>query len=548
MQESLDILTLDNVISRNENEDTALKILLIDDDKVDRLNVTRASKKIQIDISVEECEDVESGVSLFQQQPFDCIIIDYRMPVQDGLEGVGVFRQIDKYVPIVMITGQGDESLAVQAMQCGAHHYIPKDRITSETLWNALNNAIENSELKRKLDQQGRELEKFSRVMTCDLKTPMQTIQSFSNLIRQAILDKQYEKVLELYDHIDQSVLHMNELIDTTWNYSKYEGTDKEFETRSMRRILDDTLKNLSTIINEKSAKIAKDTIPYIADDDSSLAEFLDNIKHHEGAFADWSPEQQEAVQHYRKSIEALHKEAIKQIILRMSKELIARDELGATMDNQVVYNVMRRLKLVKPNLKERIEEAFEQLQPMLASHGGGIELVSVQPPDTIEVKFTGNCVHCSSSMITFTGGIRKILQEKCPEIRNIIQVKPPSTLIDENRLFISLISPFSLEQHGAWAYITNYDEIPDGTMQRYIVGDTDLIVYRDNSIINCFDNQCPHTGEALHEELLFDGFVTSRTGNHKYSLYNGECLMTPEIGLNAYPVRIMGNRVEAKI
>ena len=58
---------------------------------------------------------------------------------------------------------------------------------------------------------------------------------------------------------------------------------------------------------------------------------------------------------------------------------------------DEVVYAVLRRHDIVKPSLNERVEAALEGVRPMLASHGGDVELVKVKPP-SVEVRFIGAC------------------------------------------------------------------------------------------------------------------------------------------------------------
>ena len=114
--------------------DPALKILVVDDDDVDRMAVKRALKSTGLDATVTEAENAEAALRLLEKQAFDCILLDYRMPGSDGLDVVHRARERGLLVPFIMLTGFGDEQTAVELMKAGAADYIPKSSLTAERL------------------------------------------------------------------------------------------------------------------------------------------------------------------------------------------------------------------------------------------------------------------------------------------------------------------------------------------------------------------------------------------------------------------------------
>ena len=114
--------------------DQGLKILVVDDDEVDRMAVRRALKGTGLEVAVTEAEDAEAALRLLEKQAFDCTLLDYRMPGSDGLEVVRRAREKGLLVPFIMLTGFGDEQTAVELMKAGAADYIPKSSLTAERL------------------------------------------------------------------------------------------------------------------------------------------------------------------------------------------------------------------------------------------------------------------------------------------------------------------------------------------------------------------------------------------------------------------------------
>jgi Fe-S cluster biogenesis protein NfuA len=73
--------------------------------------------------------------------------------------------------------------------------------------------------------------------------------------------------------------------------------------------------------------------------------------------------------------------------------------------------------------MKEKIEKALEKVRPMIASDGGGVELVDVTADGIVKLKLTGACGCCPMSALTLKMGIEKILKEEVPGIKEVISV-----------------------------------------------------------------------------------------------------------------------------
>ncbi|GAB4210816.1 MAG: hypothetical protein OHK0022_44550 [Roseiflexaceae bacterium] len=122
--------------------DETLTILIVDDDEIDRKAVRRALRAAGLALMVEEVADSAAALAALEQRPFDCVFLDYRLPDRDGLAVLHAIRARGLLVPVVVLTGQGDERLAVELMKAGASDYLSKGTLTPETLTQALRSAI----------------------------------------------------------------------------------------------------------------------------------------------------------------------------------------------------------------------------------------------------------------------------------------------------------------------------------------------------------------------------------------------------------------------
>ncbi|ACC81968.1 PAS domain-containing protein [Nostoc punctiforme] len=97
----------------------------------------------------------QQGLELWQQHQPDAILLDYRLPDIDGLEFLAKLQTSTQQpcLPVIVVTGQGNEAIAVQAMKAGAQDYIVKKQITAQGLQIAINGAIETVRLRTQLQQ-----------------------------------------------------------------------------------------------------------------------------------------------------------------------------------------------------------------------------------------------------------------------------------------------------------------------------------------------------------------------------------------------------------
>lgn len=126
-----------------------LRILMIDDSPEDQ-EMCRyfLEKEGRDDYIFLEAETGEKGLEQCLAQKPDCVLLDYMLP---DIDGIAMLKKMtDEHgqliAPVVMITGQGSEFVAVQALKNGAQEYIAKDTLDGVRIANSIRYAIEQKE------------------------------------------------------------------------------------------------------------------------------------------------------------------------------------------------------------------------------------------------------------------------------------------------------------------------------------------------------------------------------------------------------------------
>ncbi len=275
----------------------------------------------------------------------------------------------------------------------------------------------------------------------------------------------------------------------------------------------------------------------------TDLAEFLSDVERLEEIFATWEETPRGAVEAYRRAIEALHGEALTRLVRALKSDPAALAAMKGAIADEIVYAVFRRHGIIKASLAERVELALAGVRPMLASHGGDVELVKVAPPK-IEVRFLGACDGCPASQLTFHAGVKKAVEDACPEITEVAQVKG----MGGGESGVNFISPFALHAKGNWLEAGALSEIPEGGIRAMTIEGEKVILSRQGNVVSCFQNACAHLGFALDDGEINGGVITCPYHGFQYDLSSGECLTAPEVQLQSHAVRVTGGRVEVRL
>jgi diguanylate cyclase (GGDEF)-like protein len=136
------------------------RILIIDDDEADRKAAYRALTQSNWRGEVALARDAEEAKRQIGGGKIDCIFLDYNLPGSDGLVLLTELHELlGERVPIIMLTGEGSELVAVEAMKRGASDYLPKSLLTSDAMLRVIANSMERQKLKRDLSHAQSQLE-----------------------------------------------------------------------------------------------------------------------------------------------------------------------------------------------------------------------------------------------------------------------------------------------------------------------------------------------------------------------------------------------------
>lgn len=176
------------------------KILIVEDDT--SLNYLISSRLTSDGYHCESAHDGETAINLINSQNFTLVLLDYKLPDFNAKEIISHFIEQNKKVNFVVVTGQGDEKIAVEIMKLGAIDYLIKDTRLLDVLPTIISKILKQLKLQN------------------DLKIANKKIIESELLYKQLV--KQLPDIIII--HRDGKILFVNEALFNYLPNEKFEG------------------------------------------------------------------------------------------------------------------------------------------------------------------------------------------------------------------------------------------------------------------------------------------------------------------------------------
>lgn len=217
--------------SGERNPNDPILALIVDDSEADRVLLQHYINQTGEAIHVVQCRDLEDAFEQLSQQPIDIVLLDYLLPEGVlGPEHIPELRSVarNRHLPIVVLTGYGDERKAADAFKDGASDYLSKNDISPGSIYRSISNALEKANLERQVEhnravimqtnrtlrQQNAQIRSFYQTVSHELKSPLAGAKEFTSLVLDGIGGEINEKQETWLKYANQCWDTLNRLID----------------------------------------------------------------------------------------------------------------------------------------------------------------------------------------------------------------------------------------------------------------------------------------------------------------------------------------------
>jgi nitrite reductase/ring-hydroxylating ferredoxin subunit/Fe-S cluster biogenesis protein NfuA len=248
-----------------------------------------------------------------------------------------------------------------------------------------------------------------------------------------------------------------------------------------------------------------------------------------------------------QRSIEAFHRPALVRIVQTLRDDQRGKELLFQLVDDPGVRAVFALHGIIRADLMTRSRRALDSVRPYLQSHGGDVDLVSVEG-GRAAVRLQGSCNGCSMSAVT----LREVVEEAL--VNGVEEIEGIDVLDDEPTVAFVPLSAIGRKQPAdtGWVAGPAVEEIELGSMLRFDVqvdGELEsFIVTNVDNRLAVFRNACVHQGMTLDGGMIDDGVLVCPWHGFKFEATTGECISAPGAQLSQVPTRIDAGRLWVRV
>jgi signal transduction histidine kinase len=243
-----------------------LRVLLIEDDEDDYVLIRRLLAEIPDSVLKADLEWVaiyDAALEKVDRCVHDVYLLDYRLGDRSGLDLLREVNERGCRAPVIVLTGQGDYEVDVEAMRAGAADYLVKDRMTAPLLERSIRYALEHAQAEKELLRTRDELERrvqertaelaianaqlrkssekiklFAYSVSHDLKSPVMSIHALANRLHDHYAEALGSKGKECCEQIVKASRQIVSIIEKTNLYIAVKETPIQVESIRLKDLL----------------------------------------------------------------------------------------------------------------------------------------------------------------------------------------------------------------------------------------------------------------------------------------------------------------------
>ncbi|MDQ3021067.1 MAG: NifU family protein [Bacteroidota bacterium] len=197
----------------------------------------------------------------------------------------------------------------------------------------------------------------------------------------------------------------------------------------------------------------------------------------------------QEIVGFYGKGLERmLH-------IISANENSSAKNTINKLIEDNFISGLLLIHDLHPLSLETRLKNALEKVRPYMDSHGGSVEIVSLDE-GVAKLRLSGSCKGCPSSSITLELGIKEAIEENCPDLLGLEVDGAVSLNKDLNQNGKESSQPTTK----GWKVINDVTQFRNGTMTVLEISGVSLVICRLKDQFYAYKNLCPGCDLPLND------------------------------------------------
>ena len=277
--------------------DERLQVLLVEDNAGDaRLIQESLSETKGEPFEVEIADRLSAALERLGKGGIDAVLLDLALPDSQGWGTFDTIRGKAPTIPVIVLTGLGDEALALKMVKKGAQDYVAKMELNGGILPRAIRYAVErertdqqirkmNEQLEERVRQRtaeleaaNSELEAFSYSVSHDLRAPLRHVDGFSRILIESQGNKMDAEGQRYLREIRDASQRMAGMIEDLLRLAQIGRQQLRLQKTSIKDLIDDVLADLKSEVCERRIEWRVGELPSLECDRGLIKQVFTNL------------------------------------------------------------------------------------------------------------------------------------------------------------------------------------------------------------------------------------------------------------------------------
>jgi Fe-S cluster biogenesis protein NfuA/nitrite reductase/ring-hydroxylating ferredoxin subunit len=174
--------------------------------------------------------------------------------------------------------------------------------------------------------------------------------------------------------------------------------------------------------------------------------------------------------------------------------------------DDELVATLLLIHDLHPVSLEQRVQGALESVRPYMESHGGNVELLSLEH-GVARIRLRGSCSDCSASSVTLELAIKQALEEAAPDLEGL-EVEGIAAPAMPSGMELPVVTS-GPARAPLWVDVESVASLASGSLAGVSVAGSELVVANVDGSLLAYRDRCASCGARLHDGLLMAGALS---------------------------------------
>jgi Fe-S cluster biogenesis protein NfuA/nitrite reductase/ring-hydroxylating ferredoxin subunit len=174
----------------------------------------------------------------------------------------------------------------------------------------------------------------------------------------------------------------------------------------------------------------------------------------------------------------------------------------GSLADDPMVATLLLIHDLHPVPLEQRVQRALDSVRPYMESHGGNVELLSLEG-GVARIHLRGSCSDCAASSVTLELAIKQALEDAAPDLEGL---EVEGITAD---LGVVMSGAGGQDSHSMWFDVDSFASLGDGSLAAVTVAGSELVLANVDGSLLAYRDRCTSCGAHLHGGLLMAGALS---------------------------------------